>query len=182
MAVAPPERHVTKGRSVVRSLTRLVRPAVLATASVAITAATVGTIATTASPAAAASRSTLESRAVKATNAARAAHKCAPLRVNSHLTTAARRHSTDMATKNYFSHVSLDGRPFNVRAARAGYTAASAENIAWGYSTGDEVVKAWLASPGHRANLLNCKYKAVGVGVARKADGSLLWTQVFGRK
>jgi uncharacterized protein YkwD len=102
--------------------------------------------------------------------------------VSRSLTKAARRHSADMATKNYFSHVSKDGRAFNVRAARAGYSAASAENIAWGYPGGTEVVKGWLASPGHRANLLNCKYKAVGVGVARKSDGSLLWTQVFGWK
>jgi uncharacterized protein YkwD len=161
-------------------LARLARPAVLATAAVAVAAATV---AMGASPASAAtSLSTLESRAVKATNAARAAHKCAPLRVDGKLTTAARRHSTDMATKNYFSHVSKDGRAFTTRAAQAGYKAASAENIAWGYPTGDEVVKAWLKSPGHRANILNCKNRAVGVGVARKADGSLMWTQIFGRR
>jgi uncharacterized protein YkwD len=119
---------------------------------------------------------------VKATNAARTAKKCAPLRVDGRLTTAARKHSADMVARNYFSHVSLDGSAFTSRAARAGYASASAENIAWGYPTGEEVVKAWLKSPAHRANLLNCKSKAVGVGVARKADGSLMWTQVFGRR
>jgi uncharacterized protein YkwD len=153
---------------------------VLAIVTVAVA---VATVAVGGSPASAAvSGSSLESRAVKATNTARAAKKCAPLRVDGRLTEAARKHSADMVSRNYFSHVSKDGSAFTTRAARAGYTAASAENIAWGYPTGDAVVTAWLKSPAHRDNILNCKNKAVGVGVARKADGTLMWTQVFGRR
>jgi uncharacterized protein YkwD len=41
-------------------------------------------------------------------------------------------------------------------------------------------VTAWLNSPGHQANMLKCAYKAIGVGVAYKSDGSPYWTQEFG--
>ena len=39
----------------------------------------------------------------------------------------------------------------------------------------------WMDSPGHRANILNCQARAIGVGVAAAADGTLYWTQMFGR-
>ena len=43
------------------------------------------------------------------------------------------------------------------------------------------VVRAWMASPGHRANILNCRLRHLGVGVAL-SRGQLWWTQDFGRK
>jgi uncharacterized protein YkwD len=124
---------------------------------------------------------TLEATVIKLTNDARAKNGCAALRTDAKLTLAARAHSADMAKLNYFSHTSkTDNATFVTRAKRAGYTGAIGENIAWGYRTAETVTKGWLDSPGHRANILNCKAKAVGVGLARKTDGTPYWTQVFG--
>jgi uncharacterized protein YkwD len=126
------------------------------------------------------SNSTYETRVVALTNDARVKNGCAALRTEAKLTTAARAHSTDMVAYNYFSHTGRDGSTFVTRAKRAGYSSAIGENIAWGYRTPEAVVDAWLKSPGHRANILNCKAKAVGVGLAKKADGTPYWTQLFG--
>jgi uncharacterized protein YkwD len=54
------------------------------------------------------------------------------------------------------------------------------ETIAYGYSTPDAVMTAWLNSPGHRANIENASYRAIGVGAARAANGLVYWTQDFG--
>lgn len=122
-----------------------------------------------------------EAQVVTLTNEQRAANGCGALRVDDRLTAAARAHSTDMVEKGFFSHTSSDGSDFVARATRAGYTGASAENIAYGYPTAQEVVTGWMNSAGHRANILNCKSVAVGVGLVVKADGTAYWTQDFGR-
>jgi uncharacterized protein YkwD len=127
------------------------------------------------------SPSTVESQVVALTNQQRAAHGCGALRVDGRLVAAARAHSTDMVTHNFFSHTGSDGSTFVTRAARAGYANASAENIAWGWRTAQIVVDQWMNSPGHRANILNCANVAVGVGLVTKADGTPYWTQDFGR-
>ncbi len=111
------------------------------------------------------------------------AKECAnPLRTDERLRTAARNHSADMAKNDYFSHVSLDGRTFVDRIARAGYPrgSAAAENIAAGYGSAKAVVQGWLDSPGHRRNIMSCGSKAVGVGLAYRG-GKPYWTQDFGR-
>lgn len=148
----------------------------------AASAALLGGLLLGSSPASAVTSTDLsyEARVVKLTNDARLKHGCVALRVDSRLTTAARAHSTDMARYNYFSHTGRNGSTFITRAKAAGYTSPSGENIAWGYRTADTVVTTWLNSAGHRANILNCGSKAVGVGLARKADGTPYWTQVFG--
>jgi uncharacterized protein YkwD len=132
-------------------------------------------------PAAAPTLTSIEARVNELTNQQRAANGCGPLRTDGGLTNAARAHSADMAANNYFSHTGRDGSDFVVRAQRAGYQNASAENIAWGYRTADEVVTGWMNSEGHRRNILNCTYVAVGVGIGTKADGTPYYTQDFGR-
>ena len=72
------------------------------------------------------------------------------------------------------------GSTFDARIKATGYTAPLSENIAWGYRTGADVVKAWMASPGHRANLLDCTAKSVGVGAVYAANGNPYYTQDFG--
>ena len=124
---------------------------------------------------------TAQNQVIALTNKYRLANGCRALRTDSRLTTAARAHSTDMVTKNFFSHTSSDGSTFSTRASRAGYAGASGENIAWGWPTPQRVVDAWINSAGHRANILNCSSVAVGVGLVKKADGTPYWTQVFGR-
>jgi uncharacterized protein YkwD len=123
-----------------------------------------------------------EDKVTELVNAERAKAGCGALRTDERLRNAARAHSADMAKQNYFSHVSQDGSSFVDRIARAGYprNSAAAENIAYGYATAADVVKGWMNSEGHRKNILNCAYKAVGVGLAYRGS-TPYWTQDFGR-
>jgi uncharacterized protein YkwD len=116
------------------------------------------------------------------TNAERAKAGCGSLRLDVHLRTAARGHSTDMAVHNYFSHTGRDGSDPGDRMAAAGYNTRRgwAENIAAGYPSPRSVMNGWMNSSGHRANILNCRLRALGVGVARASNGRLYWTQDFG--
>jgi uncharacterized protein YkwD len=110
-------------------------------------------------------------------NAARADAGCGALVVDERLALAAQLHSDDMAANDYFSHVSLDGRTFVDRVRAAGYPEPGGENIAQGQRGPAEVHDAWMNSEGHRANILNCSFTAIGVGLHA---GSWTWTQNFG--
>jgi uncharacterized protein YkwD len=114
------------------------------------------------------------------TNQQRTAHGCKALAVEGHLLTAARAHSAYMAQSGKFSHTGRGNSTFDYRIKTAGYTKPAAENIAYGYRSGAEVVKAWMASPGHRANILNCKATKVAVGAVYAANGTPYYTQDFG--
>ena len=114
---------------------------------------------------------------VRITNAERAKAGCPALRVDARLTTAAQLHSADMSANSYFSHTSRDGRSFADRIRAQGYPTPAAENIARGQRSASAVMQAWLNSPGHRRNILNCSLRAIGVGFA---PGNV-WTQDFGR-
>ncbi|WP_344596420.1 CAP domain-containing protein [Actinomadura vinacea] len=113
------------------------------------------------------------------TNKERAKEGCAPLRIDTRLMTAARRHSADMAANDYFDHTSRNGDSPWQRMEAAGYSSPGAENIAKGHATAAAVVEGWMKSPGHRANILNCKLRAIGVGRAAGSGGPW-WTQDFG--
>ena len=114
------------------------------------------------------------------TNKQRALHGCQALRLDARLTTAARGHSAYMAAGGAFSHIGRGGSTFDARIKAAGYPAPGGENIAYGYRSGLDVMKAWLASPGHRANLLNCSFKTIGVGAVYAKSGTPYFTQEFG--
>jgi uncharacterized protein YkwD len=131
---------------------------------------------------AAASPSSVSSKtAVRTTacllNEQRAAHGLRKLRLNGRLSKAAARHARDMARRHYFSHVSLSGASFLQRIKRTGYLRrarswSAGENIAWGsggFATPRSIVQAWMNSPGHRANILNGRFREIGLGVARRA-------------
>jgi uncharacterized protein YkwD len=116
------------------------------------------------------------------TNKQRRAHGCKALRLAPTLTIAARRHSDDMSKHHYFSHNSQNGTTPWTRMKRAGYPySVGAENIAMGYRSAKAVMAGWMKSPGHRANILNCRLKAIGVGVHFGGYGPM-WTQDFGFK
>ena len=121
-----------------------------------------------------------ETEVVTLVNQERVANGCGPVQVNDELATAARLHSQDQATHDTMSHTGSDGSSPWDRAERAGYQQAIGENVAAGYRTPDAVMDGWMNSPGHRANILNCQAKALGVGVAAASDGTLYWTQLFG--
>jgi uncharacterized protein YkwD len=124
----------------------------------------------------------MQSDIVYWTNQWRVKVGCAPVRLDAQLARAGRNHSAWMAQTGKFSHVGVSGSSFVTRARTAGYASAMSENIAWGYRSGAEVVSAWMKSPGHRANIVNCKAKAQGVGVAYSANGTPFITQDFGSK
>lgn len=113
-------------------------------------------------------------------NAQRARAGCAPLKVNGHLQIAAQRHSQEMASLNRFSHTGANGASPQRRARAIGYGAGVGENIAAGQRTPQQVVNAWMASPGHRRNILNCRYRSTGIGTAHGGTYGVYWTQKFG--
>ncbi len=101
----------------------------------------------------------------------------APLKWNDQLEEAAYSHSNDMSKKNYFSHIEPSGTDAGSRMEKAGYAWTNyAENIGMGYRTEQEVVDAWLHSPGHCKNIMGQAYKEIGAG--RSGD---YWTLDFGR-
>ncbi|MFI1248749.1 sigma-70 family RNA polymerase sigma factor [Streptomyces anulatus] len=115
-------------------------------------------------------------------NTERAKEGCGPVTVNDQLNTAAQRHSADMEAKDYFSHTSQDGRDPGDRITAAGYQWSTyGENIAKGQRTPADVMRSWMDSPGHRANILNCSFKEIGVG-KQDSGGGPVWTQVFGAR
>lgn len=131
-------------------------------------------------PAADASISTIEQQVLTLTNQERAKEGLKPLATDSKLMDAAREKSTDMKTNKYFSHTSPTlGSPFD-RMKELGITyKAAAENIAMGQQSPAEVVKAWMESPGHRANIMNGNFTHIGIGY--DAQGHY-WTQQFIQK
>lgn len=123
---------------------------------------------------------TLMSEVVTRTNQQRHRHGCGQLNVDRELTVASVRQSLYMARTGSFSHVWRDGTTFVARSRAAGYRQPSGENIAWGYETADDVLTAWMASPTHRANILNCAAHSIGTGVVYGYNGIPYYTQVFG--
>ncbi|MEW2288097.1 CAP domain-containing protein [Streptomyces sp. NPDC047841] len=130
------------------------------------------------SPAPTATASGVTAEIVQLVNTERAKAGCQPLALNSTLTKAAQAHSDDMAAHQNMSHTGSDGSSPGDRITRAGYTWSSyGENVAYGYGTAQQVMDGWMSSPGHRANILNCGFKEIGVGLAQPGS---YWTQDFG--
>jgi uncharacterized protein YkwD len=120
-----------------------------------------------------------EGRVLALVNQARAGAGCGALTADAGLAGVARAHSEAMRDQGFFDHTDPAGRsPFD-RAALAGVTNARAENIARGQQDADAVMGAWLESPGHRQNVLDCSHRTMGLGVATGSGGPW-WTQLFG--
>ncbi|WP_310727382.1 CAP domain-containing protein [Streptomyces sp. N2A] len=115
---------------------------------------------------------------LKLVNSERSKAGCSPLKLNAKLTKAAQDHSKDMAAHRNMSHTGSDGSDPGQRITRAGYNwSAYGENVAYGYSSPESVMKGWMNSPGHKRNILDCSFKELGVGLAQPGD---YWTQDFG--
>ncbi|MFD5714931.1 sigma-70 family RNA polymerase sigma factor [Streptomyces pharetrae] len=113
-------------------------------------------------------------------NEERAAAGCAPLTEDPQLNQAAQGHSEDMAARGFFDHTNPDGADPGRRTTAAGYAWSTyGENIARGQQTPEAVMESWMNSPGHRANILNCSFEDIGVGV-HDGSGGPWWTQNFG--
>ncbi|MGP4091463.1 CAP domain-containing protein [Streptomyces sp. KR55] len=136
---------------------------------------------TSASPSttdAAAPASGAVARVVALVNSERSKAGCSPVTVNAKLTKAAQDHSADMASHKNMSHTGSDGSEPGERITRAGYSWRTyGENVAYGYSSPEQVMAGWMSSPGHKRNILNCGFKEIGVGLAQPGN---YWTQDFG--
>jgi uncharacterized protein YkwD len=126
-------------------------------------------------------RAGVAQQVVALVNVERSRAGCGPVSADAALRRAAQGHSDDMAARDYFSHTSPDGVTFAARIRAAGYDGgAIAENIAAGQPTAREVMRSWMASPGHRTNILDCAYRDIGVGYATGGTYGTYWTQTFG--
>lgn len=111
------------------------------------------------------------------TNRERVNYGLQPLQVDYELSRVAREKSRDMAINFYFDHNSpVYGSPFDMMRAYGISYRAAGENIAKGQRTPEEVVQAWMNSPGHRANILNPSFTHIGVGYVENGNH---WTQQF---
>lgn len=121
-----------------------------------------------------------EAQVLRIVNDERADAGCAPVRSDAELRDLARAHSADMEARDYFDHNTPEGVTPWTRAERAGVVGLGAENIARGQKSAESVMRAWMNSPGHRANILDCTLTRLGVGVEEGGQGPW-WTQEFGR-
>jgi len=163
------------------------------TRSLAMLAALAVTVAAPASNAVVSrdSRASINARVVELVNSARSrGRSCGgewfaaapPLKMSRPLNDAADEHARDMAKKKFFEHEGSDGSQPRDRVLRAGYhSRLTGENIALGPESAEEVVAGWLASPGHCANIMEPRFRDIGVGVATgKKRGQIYWVQNFG--
>ena len=110
-------------------------------------------------------------------NAERAKYGLSALSADSKVQAAAEIRAEEI--KSVFSHTRPNGTKFSTALTQVGATFRGAgENIASGQRTPEQVVNAWMNSEGHRANILNEKYKYLGVGCVSKG-GSYAWVQIF---
>ncbi|MCX4776034.1 CAP domain-containing protein [Streptomyces sp. NBC_01264] len=124
--------------------------------------------------------SAVESAVLALVNKERAAAGCGALATNAKLSAAARAYSDTMARSGVMSHTGPDGSTMTSRVEAAGYGwSRLGENIARGQADAAAVMKAWMNSPGHKANILNCGFREIGIGF-HKGDGGPWWTQDFG--
>ena len=121
---------------------------------------------------------------VDLTNRERLRHGLRPLGASSLLMEAARLHAEQMAAYRQAAHTITSARyptmQSRLEAVRYSY-ASAAENVAWNQRSAAEVVATWMASSGHRANILDANLMEIGAAMARAANGEPYWIQVFGR-
>ncbi|NEB81420.1 CAP domain-containing protein [Streptomyces sp. SID14478] len=125
------------------------------------------------------SQSAAAAQVLSLVNQERAKAGCSPVTADGGLASLATAFSEDMAARNFFDHTDPDGATPWDRAKKVGITDLGGENIARGQANAQSVMDAWMNSPGHRANILNCDYKTLGVGV-HFGSGGPWWTQDFG--
>ena len=119
----------------------------------------------------------MEDEVLVLVNKERAKNGLKALTMDENVRKVARIKSSDMSTKNYFSHTSPTyGSPFDMLKSFGISYKSAGENIAQGYTTAEAVVNGWMNSSGHRANILNASYTKIGIGY--EANGNY-WTQMF---
>ncbi|MFD6192741.1 CAP domain-containing protein [Streptomyces sp. NPDC060275] len=130
-------------------------------------------------PAAVSQEAVAQAQVLKLVNDERAKVGCSPVAANSALRELAEDFSQAMATQGFFDHTDPSGATPWDRASAAGISGLGGENIARGQAGAQAVMDAWMNSPDHRANILNCDFQTLGVGV-HFGSGGPWWTQDFG--
>ncbi|MFJ6083279.1 CAP domain-containing protein [Streptomyces sp. NPDC092369] len=133
----------------------------------------------TSSPITVTAEAAAEAQVLQLVNDERAKAGCSPVAANSALSDLATAFSDAMAAQGFFDHTDPSGATPWDRAAALGITGLGGENIARGQADAAAVMEAWMNSPGHKANILNCDFKTLGVGV-HFGEGGPWWTQDFG--
>ena len=134
-----------------------------------------------------------EAEVLSLVNQARAAKGCPALVVNPKLQAAAAGHAKAMSKQNFFGHKGKNGSTPGRRATAQGYNWSKvAENIAMGWPTPERTVQDWMASSGHRQNILDCSLRETGIAVVYDPNDAPLpgnsyamkyyWVQTFGRR
>ncbi len=186
-ATAPSAPSVSPSVSPARSVTPSAKPKATAAPSKSATRKPrpkrTSTAPRTAAPQVGSGQAAQENEVIRLTNVERDKAGCADVKLNTDLRTAMRLHVQELGTHGdlYISHVSDDGRSFADRAKAQGYDAPGGENVARGQRDAAAVMQSWMNSDGHRANIVNCSFKAIGVGMVEGVDGTLVWGQIFGR-
>ena len=124
-----------------------------------------------------------ENEVIRLVNLERDKAGCGSVELDTRLRTAMRLHVQELGEHDglYISHVSDDGRTFVDRAEAQGYDDPGGENVARGQRDAADVMDSWMSSEGHRANILDCSFKAIGVGAVKSGNGTIVWGQLFGR-
>lgn len=106
-----------------------------------------------------------------ATNQDRVDNKLGSLTSDTKLQQAAQTKANDMVSQNYWSHVTPSGKQPWAFISASGYQyQAAGENLAYGFTSADAALNAWMHSPSHRANILNSSYSQVGFGIAQSQN------------
>lgn len=117
-------------------------------------------------------------RVVELVNDERAKAGLNPLTLQKNITAAAQVRAVE--SEKSFSHTRPNGSSFSTALTEAGVSyRGSGENIAWGQRSPEEVMRGWMNSAGHRANILNAKFTSIGVGYHQNAAGMNYWSQLF---
>lgn len=121
-----------------------------------------------------------DQRVVDLVNQIRSRYGLQTLRFNSALNDAAEAHNLTMINQRRMAHDGIgDGTPGD-RIRRVGFAGGWGENVAVGQRSPEQVVDEWMASPGHRANILKPQFAQLGVAFGLTADGLPFWSQEFG--
>lgn len=130
-------------------------------------------------------------------NRERARRHLRPLRRNRSLDGVASRYARQMVEARFFNHVSPRGATLTQRVRATSYldglrSWSIGENLAWGtgsYATAAQTVRSWMDSPGHRRNILDRRFREIGIGVASGvpvriagASPGATYAHVFGRR
>lgn len=143
-------------------------------------AATGDYVAPPAAPHASAEDDDFEGRVLELINAERAKYGLAPVRYSNTLDTAAEKHAVHMARVGKMAHDGIGDADPGARIRAEGFGDSWGENVATGQTSPEQVVAEWMASPGHRRNILDPTFRQMGVAYTTSSGGRSYWAQEFG--